>query len=360
MWPGRREAAMWSAPIPSNPKYSVDMDQSTPQPPPIRMFISYAREDDEALNFADPLKKGIGQLVRATSGRPVEVFLDRDEIQLGENWSEVIDTAVRRSYFFIPVYTGTYLHRPKCREEFLLFREVAESRGVPSLIIPINLLGMESLRPEGEDEISNYVRAHQAVIFDQAWEQGPESAPYRRALRLMANRILGAVPMVDAALALAEAVEADGRQPRRAEPITIDAQVPDPAEPENSMDEEDEETDLLTLSSAIEGNLEEITKAASALGPAIEDLGRFEQASEKHMQSPRNANKYLIRVANDMKQPALEIQAQGSNILRHTRKCDLDLRALVGWSDNLTCPCSRSLFTSHWHPESARLRRWVR
>lgn len=74
--------------------------QPSLQLPSIRVFFSYVRADDANFNFIEPLRTMLKQLMSGLSGRPVEVFVDRHDISLGENWREKIENAVRQSYFF--------------------------------------------------------------------------------------------------------------------------------------------------------------------------------------------------------------------------------------------------------------------
>ena len=52
--------------------------------PPIRCFLSYARQDDVVMDFVGPFADALRQYAYADRGRSLEIFLDRASIGWGD------------------------------------------------------------------------------------------------------------------------------------------------------------------------------------------------------------------------------------------------------------------------------------
>lgn len=311
--------------------YPHNMNSPKNPLPPIKIFISYVRNDDENFNFVDPITKRLRQMITGLTSRPVEIFVDRQDINLGDNWRETIEQAVRCSYFFVPIYTGSYPLSAACREEFALFRDTASRIDVTGLIIPVLLLGMDSLREEGEDDISDYIRNHQSVDFQQAWENGTESPEYRTAIGAIARQVRDRAPEIDAALALAEEIGA-GKQPENVIQQSIALlEVPDEILDEQTRLDDDiaEEIGILELSTEITEQISVIEKSAEAMGQALFGLGEIEAPPETESATQADMSKYMIRVASRLKEPAKDIEKNGVKLLAATSESDQLLLQLV-------------------------------
>lgn len=197
-----------------------------------------------------------------------------------------------------------------CREEFIGFLESSRSKGVSELIIPIVLFGFETLLPEGEDVISDYIRGHQAVEFQSAWVEGVKSAAYRSRMLTIAQRIVEAVPRVDEALAIVEGVragDADAKELHGSEIAEGDG--------------------LIEVGDQVVRDLDHLQQYGHALGKAMSDLGNVPSL-------PTNAssaimNRYMITVAEKWRNPSQEIAASGQQMFETAQKCDARLRKIV-------------------------------
>jgi hypothetical protein len=86
-------------------------------------FFSYTHLDDQhcegrLIKICKLLQEDIRRL---TGEQSFTIFLDRDDIQWGQNWKRVIDGGLNEAAFLIPVLSPTYLQRPECRRECLEF-----------------------------------------------------------------------------------------------------------------------------------------------------------------------------------------------------------------------------------------------
>ena len=182
--------------------------EGTPPLPLVKIFLRYSRKDDEVLGLVGPLKKLLVGVGKTYLGRDVEVFLDRDDIALGEDWRASLEAAIRSAWFFLPIYSGRYTESQACRDEFNQFKESSDRLGVGKLIIPAVALGIASIPEDSGDPISDYFRRHQTISLHEAWVAGPHSREHRSAVMALLDKIREHGPVVERALAEAEQSEA--------------------------------------------------------------------------------------------------------------------------------------------------------
>lgn len=121
-----------------------------------QIFMSYVHTDAESAvsggmrEFMHDIKDALEGLY----GREVEVFLDKDKAQWGENLWDRLDAELRRSTFFIPFITPRYLMSEACLREFTTFLEAAERAGVErQLLLPLIWIYPPLMRKEGVNDL---------------------------------------------------------------------------------------------------------------------------------------------------------------------------------------------------------------
>jgi hypothetical protein len=154
------------------------------------VFWSYSHEDAELdggqiLTLANRLRDEFALI----TGDTLDLFVDRDAIEWGDEWEKRIENALRQTTFFIPVITPRYFARPVCRMELLTFVGHAESLGVSELVLPILYVGVPDLREDNADEAKAIVARTQYVDWTSLRIAGPESKEYRKALNSLARRL---------------------------------------------------------------------------------------------------------------------------------------------------------------------------
>lgn len=155
-------------------------------------FWSYTHEDDtldggSILALSADLKHEYNLL----AGEPLELFVDRDGISWGEEWRQRIDSALICTNFFIPIITPRYFTRPECRRELLEFSAKATALGVSELLMPILYVETPGLSEESSDEAVALVARTQYVDWRSNRLLEPRSGDYRRAVNVLATRLLG-------------------------------------------------------------------------------------------------------------------------------------------------------------------------
>ena len=144
------------------------------------MFWSYAHKDDQnskgaVLKLLDSIKAEY----ELQTGNELTVFVDKDSIEWGARWKEVINDALLNTVIFIPVLTPTYLKRPSClgelRSAFTFFRE----KGMSCSVFPIRFTNIDNaLRYFPDDDLANALLETQAENYYELNTRDPDSAVY--------------------------------------------------------------------------------------------------------------------------------------------------------------------------------------
>ncbi|MDX8030962.1 toll/interleukin-1 receptor domain-containing protein [Lentzea sp. BCCO 10_0856] len=178
--------------------------------PPIRCFLSYARQDDIVMDFVTPFASSLRHYAYADRGRALEIFLDRESIGWGDLVQPTLRAAVRGTTVFLPVLTRRYFDRPYCREELFLFYNQAFVDGVRGLLLPVVLLGAGHLTADNPDLAVQLVVERQHRSVQDAWLEGPSSPLWRRTMLSLAGELVDRVEAAERALLVdAPAIEVD-------------------------------------------------------------------------------------------------------------------------------------------------------
>lgn len=161
-----------------------------PDAPPIRCFLSYARKDDEVMNFVGPFRDSLRHYAYADRGRDLEIFLDRDAIGWGDLAQPAIRASVRSATVFLPVLTRLYFDRPYCREELFIFYNQAVVEGVRGLLLPVVLMGHKHLTDDNPDLAVQIIVERQHRSVREAWLEGTSSPAWRRTMFELAGELV--------------------------------------------------------------------------------------------------------------------------------------------------------------------------
>lgn len=158
----------------------------------VTVFWSYAHRDDQnskgaVLTLLDSIKAEY----ELQTGSELTVFLDKDSIEWGARWKEVINDALLNTVIFIPVLTPTYLKRPSClgelRSAFTLFRE----RGMSCSVFPIRFTNIDNaLRYFPDDDLANALLETQAENYYELNTRDPDSAAYQDYVARLVSRLI--------------------------------------------------------------------------------------------------------------------------------------------------------------------------
>ena len=157
-------------------------------------FWSYVRSDDEAnRGRISQLAKDVEAEYQVLTAESIEIFLDREAIEWGDNWKERIDESLATTAFFVPVLTPRYFTRPECRRELGSFIRRATSLGLKELVLPILFVNVPALEEKNPtDELVALIQAFQYEDWRDLRFRDPASEEYRRGVARLAERLVRA------------------------------------------------------------------------------------------------------------------------------------------------------------------------
>lgn len=160
-------------------------------------FLSYARFDDaHAGGRVVDLARQLANEVRAQTGRPFPLFVDRKDIAWGESWRRRIEGALDASTFLIPVVTPSFFTSKGCRGELWRFLQREQELGRDDLVLPIYFVDAPHLNEPGRrdrDALAVALAGRQWADFRKLRFEKPGSARIGRALEKLATRLRDAI-----------------------------------------------------------------------------------------------------------------------------------------------------------------------
>lgn len=180
-------------------------------------FWSYVHKDDEADGGRiSKLAKNVADQYEMLTGETINLFLDKDALEWGDDWREKIDGSLTSVAFFIPVMTPRYFMSPECRRELQFFARRATDLGIKDLVLPLLYVEVPSLHDEtDQDELFALVRTFQWEDWRELRYSDVVSEDYRRGVSRLANRLVQAnrhaeqVDVAEAALLIESGVKED-------------------------------------------------------------------------------------------------------------------------------------------------------
>jgi hypothetical protein len=154
-------------------------------------FWSYVHDDDEAeggrvRRIAADLEAQYGVI----TGETIRIFVDRADIEWGDEWRKVVDRALAGISFFMPVLTPRYFASQECRREFNTFARRATQLGVRELVMPILYVRFPALDADPPtDELVELAKSFQWEDWTALRFAALESPEYRSAIATMAERL---------------------------------------------------------------------------------------------------------------------------------------------------------------------------
>ena len=102
------------------------------------VFVSYARKDNE---YDDSLiERSVDRLRQAMDVRlrgEIRFFFDKQSIEWGDVWKDIINRAISDSTFLLPFVSPAYISSTHCFSEWSDFKQLEQSLATNNLITPI-------------------------------------------------------------------------------------------------------------------------------------------------------------------------------------------------------------------------------
>lgn len=278
-----------------------------------RGFLSYVRKDNEGYtSVVDELKTALESRFHGSTGRRLEIFVDRDAIGWGDDWRAKIRESVQAATFFIPVVTMRYFQSDACREELLAFHQYAKELGVEALILPLVLDGASKISADDpREEVRLIERLNYRNIHD-AWLAGYDSSTWLREISWMVQQLESKLTSAETTLSSREASTAESA-----------TQV---------KDGDDLASSRVADAEALRSSLENVTVLTERVHKAIEDFatagGQLQQVNTSGLSAPQRQAAF-VRAAHELGGPAKGLAEVGGEFEKQVLVCDSELRAVA-------------------------------
>jgi parallel beta-helix repeat protein len=173
-------------------------------------FLSYARfndeHDEERISY---LRRRLADEVETVSGVSFEIFQDRRDIRVGQQWKDRIEQALDSTTLLIAFITPSFFASEYCRGELQQFLEREAQLRRDDLIIPVLYVPVPFFKknaPPSADQLINVMKSRQAVDWTALRFQKRGSEEMLAAINALANQIEAIVgPLRDLAARAAAA-----------------------------------------------------------------------------------------------------------------------------------------------------------
>ncbi|GAB2982391.1 hypothetical protein GCM10027097_39200 [Amycolatopsis acidiphila] len=118
------------------------------------------------------------------------LFLDRDSLDWGDDWTERIARAVNEAAFFIPVLSPRYFRSEACREEFRAFVAKARQLGTTDRVLGIVYIRIPDMSIDSTDELVAWAARYQhRELLELRW-LAADSDNFRRQANALAQELV--------------------------------------------------------------------------------------------------------------------------------------------------------------------------
>jgi anti-sigma regulatory factor (Ser/Thr protein kinase) len=117
-------------------------------------FLSYAHHDDRRGHLTR-LREFLMEELQSQTGEAFEIFMDSDDIGLGEDWRRRLDEGLAAATFLIPILTPSFLKSQYCRDELRIFSDHERTLGRDDLILPIYYVDCSHVRKETDSDAAD-------------------------------------------------------------------------------------------------------------------------------------------------------------------------------------------------------------
>lgn len=154
------------------------------------IFISYAHDDDKnSNNWISLFKDVLQNELDIQSGQHVNIFFDKDAIDIGEEWKPKIDrTLEERTSRFIAFISMAYLHSDVCLYELEKMLSVEQALGEAGMVLPIYFIGSGPM-----EEVDNPIikRVVEKNYYD--WRQFRYTPPSETEIRKKVAKVVSVI-----------------------------------------------------------------------------------------------------------------------------------------------------------------------
>lgn len=327
--PGQETTAMSDAPstAPAAPTNSSAPATPAVLPTP-SVFLSYVHADDD---YHDGLLVAFARAVEEAcdyKGVPIELRLDKDTLQWGDDWNERLQQEVERTTFLLAMVTNRYVASPACRKEFIQFRtktQAAGYNGLLTLLVDAPNWDRMDLRADPTTQlIRDTINQYQWLEPETPFEDlEPDGRRFKRVARKVADELIRRI----------DRREADSAPAHSA--ASADAAAPGGSGDAGDEGEEEQAPGLIELTHTIEAeHLPALEQRTNAFGEAMEAFTavtrrEFALVPQGSMPTPTQ----IKRIAKGLEPRRRALEKATSSFSDAWRRLDADIAAMVRAAD---------------------------
>lgn len=280
----------------------------------LKGFWSYVHADDEVENGrVSRLAQDVAAHYEMLTGEKIGLFLDKDEIEWGEDWRGKIDESLSSIAYFIPVLTPRYFMSAECRRELQFFARRAKKLGIEELVLPLLYVDVPSLHEDSpSDDLVALVSTFQWEDWRELRFAEVDSGDYRRGVARLAQRLVDAN--------------------RRAE----EANVATVVELEAAGEDADDSAGLLDQLAAAEETLPQWQRTLEDISQEITVVGQLVNEGTADIERANAQGKGFAarlsiarRLSRELHEPAENILSLGNEFASQLHQIDPGVRAMI-------------------------------
>lgn len=111
------------------------------------LFVSFSGRG-VAREWTTDFVRRLGEYVELQGGERVRVFMDAQDVRMGERWEPQLEEALLRSKALLAIVTPHYVTSAWCVREWMAFEAREERSGVSPLIFPVRVIGASEALPD--------------------------------------------------------------------------------------------------------------------------------------------------------------------------------------------------------------------
>ena len=318
--PSQETTAMSDSP--SAPPTNSSAPAVLPRP---SVFLSYVHADDA---YHDGMLTAFAHAVEEVcdyKGVPIELILDKDALQWGDDWSERLQQEVERTTFLLAMVTNRYVASQACREEFIQFRtktQAAGYNGLLTLLVDAPNWDRMDLRADPTARlIRDTINQHQWLEPETSFEDlEPGGRRFKRVARKVADELIRRIDRRETGSAPAHsAASADSAAPGG------------PSGAGDEREDEEQAPGLIELTHTIESErlpaLERRVNAFDEAMDAFNTVTRREFALIPQGSAPTPTQ--IKRIAKGLEPSRRALEEATSSLSDAWRGLDADIAAMV-------------------------------
>lgn len=155
----------------------------------VKGFWSYSRAD--ALHEGsriNVLRNEINAELGLLLGDEVGLFVDTNEIRIGDNWRIGLFEALQNAAFMMPILTPRYFKSKECRGELVYFINSCNRLNIQPMIFPIYLVNVWGFNQKSKDLLKRDLSAYQYLDFRKL--RGSDSAVLQNTVQVFCLDVL--------------------------------------------------------------------------------------------------------------------------------------------------------------------------